>query len=92
MGIVVSVRGMPHLIDEMLGVNVRIPDGFDDVVGTSDVVLSRSCPQKAFQFVQGNWDAFFRQRDFLLQVILVMRVSVPVDRNEWFSVSRKVLR
>ena len=59
-GIVVSVRGMPHLVYEMLGVNVRVPDGFYDEAGTSDIVLGRCCPQKGFQFIQGNWDTLVR--------------------------------
>ncbi len=53
MGIVVSVREVPHFIDEMLGVNVRIPDSFDDLRGTSDVLLDRSCSKRFSKSAKG---------------------------------------
>ena len=76
----------------MLRIDVSTLDSFDDSGGTSDVVLRRGCPQKVFQISQGNWDSFLRQREFLLQIILFVRVGASADRNEWFSESREALR
>ena len=59
-GIVVRVRVLVYLVDEMLGVDVGAPDAFNDEVGTSDIVLGRCCPQKGFQLIQGNWDTLMR--------------------------------
>ncbi len=63
-----------------------------DEARTSDVVRYWCCPQKDFQFVERNWDVLFRQREFVVQIILVMRIATPVDRNVWVFVSGEALR
>ncbi len=82
MSIIVSVGGLPQNVD-WLGIDIRVPNGFDDEVRTSDVVRCWCCPQKDFQFVERNWDVLFRQREFVVQVILVTRIATLVDRNVW---------
>ena len=88
----VSVGGHISYTKCWLGIDIRVPNGFDDEVRTSDVVQCWCCPQKDFQFVERNWDVLFRQREFVVQIILVTRIATPVDRNVWVFVSGEALR